>query len=65
MRTKILFTAIAVLTVILLLGCPGLVNPPKDTVINIAAIPGVISPVKGATPVTAITETAQYTGSVA
>jgi len=32
--------------------------------INIAAIPGVTAPVRGATPVTAITETAQYTGSV-
>jgi hypothetical protein len=34
------------------------------TVINIAAIPGVVAPVKGATPVTTITETAQYTGTV-
>jgi hypothetical protein len=32
--------------------------------INIAAIPGVTPPVRGATPVTAITETAQYIGSV-
>jgi uncharacterized repeat protein (TIGR02543 family) len=34
------------------------------TVINIAAIPGVTVPVTGATPDTAITETAQYTGTI-
>ena len=34
------------------------------TVINIAAIPGVTAPVLGAIPVTTITETAQYTGTV-
>jgi hypothetical protein len=33
-------------------------------VINIAAIPGVTPPVTGATPVTTITATAQYTGTV-
>ena len=33
-------------------------------VINIAAIPGVTVPETGATPVTAITETAQYTGTI-
>jgi hypothetical protein len=33
--------------------------------INIAAIPGVTVPVQGATPVTTITQTAQYTGTVA
>ena len=36
----------------------------SDTVINIAAIAGVTFPVNGATPVTTITETAQYTGTV-
>lgn len=35
-----------------------------DAVISIAAIGGVTAPVTGATPVTAITETAQYTGTV-
>jgi photosystem II stability/assembly factor-like uncharacterized protein len=42
-------------------------TPPEtgtDTPINIAAIPGVTAPVTGATPVTEITETAQYTGTV-
>jgi hypothetical protein len=34
------------------------------TVINIAAVLGVTAPVKGAAPVTTITETAQYTGTV-
>ena len=33
-------------------------------VVNIAAIPGVTVPVKGETPVTTITETEQYTGTV-
>ena len=35
-----------------------------DTTINISAIAGVVAPVTGATPVTAITESAQYTGTV-
>jgi len=35
-----------------------------DTVINIAAIPGVTAPETDATPVTVITETDQYTGTV-
>ncbi len=35
-----------------------------DTVVNIAAIPGVAVPVIGEIPVSAITETAQYTGTV-
>jgi formylglycine-generating enzyme required for sulfatase activity len=35
-----------------------------DTVIDIAAIPGVTVPVIGETPVTTITETSQYTGTV-
>ena len=35
-----------------------------DTVITIAAIAGVTAPVQGASPVTAITTTAQYTGTV-
>ena len=34
------------------------------TPISIAAIPGVTAPVRGAAPVTAITETVQYTGTV-
>jgi hypothetical protein len=39
--------------------------PTVATVINIAAIPGVTPPLTGATPVTVITETPQYTGTVA
>jgi len=34
------------------------------TTIDIAAIPGVTTPVTGATPITTITETTQYTGTV-
>ncbi|MDY0236306.1 MAG: S-layer homology domain-containing protein [Gudongella sp.] len=41
------------------------VQAAADTIINIAAIPGVVTPVRGETPVTTITETAQYTGTVA
>jgi hypothetical protein len=37
---------------------------PAPSPIDIAAIPGVTAPVTGATPVTTITETAQYTGTV-
>ncbi|MEA5040800.1 MAG: hypothetical protein VB086_13345, partial [Clostridiaceae bacterium] len=36
-----------------------------DAIIDIAAITGVTVPVRDGTPVTAITETAQYTGTVA
>ena len=39
-------------------------TPKPDTTITIAALPGVTAPVALATPVTAITETAQYTGTV-
>ncbi len=39
-------------------------DSPADTAVSIAAIPGVTAPVKGAIPVSAITETAQYTGTV-
>jgi len=38
---------------------------PAPTPIDIAVIPGVTAPVTGATPVTTITATAQYTGTVA
>ncbi|WP_236995053.1 S-layer homology domain-containing protein [Heliomicrobium modesticaldum] len=40
----------------------NIIEPPAA--IDIAAIPGVTAPARGATPVTAITETAQYTGTV-
>ena len=40
-------------------------DPDALTTINIAAITGVTAPVAGATPVPEITETAQYTGTVA
>ncbi|HMM31938.1 MAG TPA: S8 family serine peptidase [Clostridia bacterium] len=44
----------------------GAVTPCYEeiTTVNIAAIPGVTAPVRGATPVSTITETAQYTGTV-
>jgi len=42
----------------------GAAPPVPDTIINIAAIAGVIVPVAGDTPVTAITPNDQYTGTV-
>jgi hypothetical protein len=45
-------------------GVVTAVFPATAAVIDIAAIPGVTAPVTGATPVTTITETAQYTGTV-
>jgi pyruvoyl-dependent arginine decarboxylase (PvlArgDC) len=45
-------------------GVVTAVFPETAAVINIAAIPGVTVPVVGATPVTSITETAQYTGTI-
>ncbi|PKL12852.1 MAG: hypothetical protein CVV52_08355, partial [Spirochaetae bacterium HGW-Spirochaetae-8] len=36
-----------------------------DVAVNILAVPGVTAPVRGATPDLAVTETAQYTGTVA
>jgi formylglycine-generating enzyme required for sulfatase activity len=56
--------AIGIIVVFLLSGCPNPATSPADTVITLAAIPGVTVPVLGATPVTTITETAQYTGTV-
>jgi len=46
-------------------GVVTAVFPVTPTTINIARIDGVTVPVAGATPVTAITPTAQYTGTVA
>lgn len=40
------------------------VNAAEDEVVSISAIPGVTAPVRGTVPVTAISETAQYTGSI-
>ena len=45
-------------------GCELFDPPPEVVTINIKAIAGVTAPVQGATPVTAITENAQYTGTV-
>jgi len=45
-------------------GVVTAVFPATDTTITIKAIPGVTKPVTDATPVTAITATAQYTGVV-
>jgi|GEM_PF-1449933 len=41
------------------------IDPSSDAVINSTSIGGVTVPVRGETPVTQITETAQYTGTIA
>lgn len=64
MKNKIPFFLVAVVSTWTLLGCSNPSSSENDTTINIAAIPGVTVPVNGATPVTTITDTAQYTGIV-
>lgn len=56
-----------IVAAVVLTGCPvpnGGPDAASPAVIDIAAIPGVIAPAYGETPVTTITETAQYTGTV-
>jgi len=57
----IAFMAIMIFT---LITCEEPTPTPSDTVINISAIQGVTVPSKGGTPVTTITENAQYSGTV-
>ncbi len=45
-------------------GGGGVTPPPTPTAISLAAVGGVTVPTTGATPVSVITETAQYTGTV-
>ena len=63
MKKLILVLTVVTLAAFLLVGCFG-VTPEEDVVVTTAAIPGVTAPVTGATPVPAITATAQYTGVV-
>ena len=53
-----------VMTALAFAGCPNPAIPNPDQIINLSAIPGVTAPATGATPVTSITETVQYTGTV-
>ena len=62
MKKLLLVLTVVAMASFLLVGCFGV--PAADEVVDIAAIPGVTAPVTGATPVTAITATAQYTGVV-
>ena len=65
-RTLILgVLAVFAFIVLFLAGCGDSANTTESTVINIATIGGVTVPVTGTIPVTAITQTAQYTGTVA
>jgi len=63
MKKLLLVLTVVAMASFLLVGCFG-TTPPPDEVVTIAAISGVTAPVTGATPVTAITATAQYTGVV-
>ena len=58
---RILGIMFAVTGILLLAGCPTSIDP---ITIDIAAIPGVTTPVGGETPVIAMTGTDQYTGTV-
>ncbi|MDR2717876.1 MAG: formylglycine-generating enzyme family protein [Treponema sp.] len=61
------FGIIALVAVVMyaMTGCEDpTTDSPKSTVVNIAAIQGVTAPVTGGTPVAAITENAQYSGTV-
>ncbi|MBE0636821.1 LytR family transcriptional regulator, partial [Candidatus Bipolaricaulota bacterium] len=63
MRTRYWKAVLAtVLATVLVVGVA--IPTLAQTVIDIAAVPGVTAPVLGASPVAAITETAQYTGAV-
>jgi formylglycine-generating enzyme len=53
-----------VMSALVFASCPNPTTPSPDQIINLTAIPGVTAPVTGATPVTSINETAQYTGIV-
>jgi len=69
MKKLLIILMVVAMASFLFVGCLPGVTPPdddeEDVVVTIAAIPGVTAPVTGATPVTAITATAQYTGVVA
>ena len=70
MKSKIKLIGIAALIAVIGFSMAGCDNGTtggsgsKDTAVNIKAIPGVTAPVTGATPVSSITETTQYTGTV-
>jgi hypothetical protein len=72
MKSKAIFGGIfSILLVfsLVLTGCPGPtdpepVAPAAPSVVTIDVIPGVTVPVRGQTPVTAITATDQYTGTI-
>lgn len=64
MRTKSIHAVLALAISLTLLACPVPVAPPTNNTITLSAIPGLTAPARGASPVTTITETAQYTGTV-
>ncbi len=63
-KQKITALAILILGVVVLSGCNNGIPEANDFKVNIGNITGVTAPAYGETPVTAITETDQYTGTV-
>jgi hypothetical protein len=49
---------------LVLMSCSNPSTTPTDSTITQLAIPGVVAPVRGATPVTTAIDTAQYTGTI-
>ena len=58
------FAAIALAIVVSMAGCKNPLDDAGPTPVTIAALQGITAPVTGAAPVTAITSTKQYTGTV-
>jgi len=58
------FAAIALAIVVSMAGCKNPIDDNGPTPVTIAALQGVTAPITGAAPVTAITSTKQYTGTV-
>jgi formylglycine-generating enzyme required for sulfatase activity len=65
MKRNFLGLSIAMMAFICM-GCsnPTTDTPVSDTVITLLAIPGVVTPVRGASPVTTAIDSAQYTGTI-
>jgi len=58
------FAAVALAIVVSMAGCKNPLDDAGPTSITIAALQGITAPITGAAPVTAITSTKQYTGTV-
>jgi len=63
-KTAITLAIVVTMAALSLAGCKNPIDDNGPTPITIAALQGVTAPVTGAAPVTAITATKQYTGTV-